>query len=323
MGRGWRLEMVLGLGIAAALPAAAQSPAALATQTTLAAETQDVNGQTHATLTARVTGEDGGPASGTVVIEEGGRPLAGAALAADGSATTVVSLPPGEHSLQASYSGDATHKASLSRAAAVSALTSTQTGFTVSVNPATVTAVQGETKSVQVTITPTNPASLSAPMFVTLSLTGLPDQSSATFTPESLEIQPNTASAQSNLVITTVASNVLYGSRRPSHSGPADSSPVQWAILLPGALLGLAGVAFGARRGSRALTRLSLLGLVALVTILGTAGCSPLYNYRNHGPNPNLPTPAGTYTLQVAAQSSDGVSATTNSVNMVLTVTSQ
>jgi hypothetical protein len=54
--------------------------------------------------------------------------------------------------------------------------------------------------------------------------------------------------------------------------------------------------------------------------VLGTTGCNPLYNYRNHGPSPNLPTPAGTFTLLVTAQSSNGVTATTHSTTMVLTV---
>jgi len=59
---------------------------------------------------------------------------------------------------------------------------------------------------------------------------------------------------------------------------------------------------------------------VGLIAMLGTAGCNPLYNYKNHGPSSNLPTPTGTYTLSVTAQSSNGITATTQSTTMVLTV---
>src|SRR5581483_3875407 len=43
-----------------------------------------------------------------------------------------------------------------------------------------------------VTITPVNPSALTAPMFVTLSCSGLPNQASCTFSPESVEILPTT-----------------------------------------------------------------------------------------------------------------------------------
>jgi hypothetical protein len=68
------------------------------------------------------------------------------------------------------------------------------------------------------------------------------------------------------------------------------------------------------------LSRLSLLTLVGFLTVLGTTACAPRYNYLNHGPPYNLPTAAGTYTLLVTAQSSNGIIATTHSTNFALTV---
>jgi len=97
------------------------------------------------------------------------------------------------------------------------------------------------------------------------------------------------------------------------------AQPVALALLLPGALV-LGGIAFCARR-SRFLSRLVLLGLVAFVSVLGTVACSPLYNYHNHGPPKNLPTPAGSYTVIIAAQSSNGVTATTHTTTIAMTVT--
>ena len=96
------------------------------------------------------------------------------------------------------------------------------------------------------------------------------------------------------------------------------SNSVAWAILLPGAL-GLGGLTWGFRRRPW-LNRFSLLGLLAVVTMLGTTACNPRYNYEHHGPPTNPATPSGTYTINVIAQSSDGVTAITNSTTMALTV---
>jgi hypothetical protein len=93
---------------------------------------------------------------------------------------------------------------------------------------------------------------------------------------------------------------------------------VAWAVLLPGTL-GLAGLAFSARR-RRWLSRLALLGLIGFVSVVGTTACAPRYNYYNHGPPFNLPTPPGSYTLQITAQSSNGITATTHTTQFALTV---
>src|ERR1019366_4190682 len=90
------------------------------------------------------------------------------------------------------------------------------------------------------------------------------------------------------------------------------------AILLPGALC-FGGLAWGARRRPW-LQRLSLFTLLALVTMMGTTACNPRYDYFHHGPPINPATPAGTYTVIVTAQSSNGVTAITNSTTMALTV---
>lgn len=320
MGRAWRLELVAGLGIALALPAlalSAENSKGLPTQTTLTAETRDVGGRTQASLNIAVAGRDGSVAAGTVEILDNGKPLAGVALDSEGRATAEVTLAPGDHSLTASYAGDNAHASSASESQAVSADTSAAPDFSIAVAPTSVTLKPGQSGSVVATVTPISAASLTAPMFVTLSCSGLPDQSACTFTPQSLEILPNaTTAVTSTMVLTTVAGTGVNAQNAPKSIGP--SRPVAWAILLPGAL-GLAGLAFGARRRTW-LRRLSLLGVVALVGVLGTTGCNPLYGYRNHGPTGNLPTPAGSYTIKVTAQSSNGVTATTHSTTMALTV---
>jgi hypothetical protein len=315
--RGLRFFPFAALALALVIPApAATRPQA--TETTLRAQTLDRNGSTQATLSVAVSGDDGLPARGAVVIEDGGRQLAGAALNAVGEMQITVGLTPGPHALRAVYSGDAAHLASRSDISPVSAQSGSTPDFQISVNPASLTLTAGESGSVAASVTPVNASALTAPMFVTLSCSGNPDQSSCSFTPENLEILPNASAAiPSSIVIATQGQPNHYGGTSAAHP-PArpGSHRIGWAVLLPGAL-GLMGIAFSRRRW---LSRLSLLGLLALITCLGTTACNPLWYYQNHGPPYNLPTPPGTYTLLVTAQSSNGVVAATHTTDLVLTV---
>jgi hypothetical protein len=314
--RNSRLELVAGLGIALMMPAlamAAESARGLATQTALSAETRDQDGRTQATVQVTVTGEDGLPAQGAVAVSDQGRQLAGAALNAEGQASIVLDLPAGDHLLRAVYTGDATHQASASQLSGVHAMSSTGIpDFQVSASPATLTLTAGQSGTVTASVTPVNAASLTAPMFVTLSCSGLPDQSSCTFTPENVEILPGaTAAITSSMVIVTQMASTASAAHARGNS-------VAWALLLPG-LFGLGGLAWGSRR-RRWLNRLSLVALVGLVTMLGTTACNPRYSYEHHGPPVNPATPAGTYTVSVIGQSSNGVTATTHSTTIALTV---
>jgi Bacterial Ig-like domain (group 3) len=308
-----RLELIAALGVALASPAVAwEGPQG--TQTTLSAETRVQNGHTVAAFAVAVRGEDGLPAAGAVVIEDGGRQLAGAALSGEGQARLEFGLPPGQHNLSAIYTGDAAHKASRSAVAGVRAQDTATPGFSVSVNPGSLSLTPGQSGYATVSLTPVNASALPAPMFVTLSCSGFPDQSSCTFTPENVEILPTATGAITSSMSITTQRQSLVKNTAPSR---VESHPVAWAILLPGTL-GLAGLAFSARR--RWLSRLALVALVGLAAGLGTTACAPRYNYYNHGPDRNLPTPAGSYTLKLTAQSSNGISATTQSIPFSLTV---
>ena len=179
-GRSVRPEIVAGLVFALALPAAgwgAGTAKVPATETALTAATRDLNGHTDATLTVRVTGADGLPVQGAVVIADEGKSLAGVALNAEGVATAVVTLAPGAHSLTASYAGDAAHAASVSEVRPVAAVTGAAPDFTIAISPATLSLTAGQSGTVTASVTPVNAATLTAPMFVTMSCAGLPDQS--------------------------------------------------------------------------------------------------------------------------------------------------
>ena len=317
--RSLRLELVAGLGFALAIPALSVVTAnaqGLATQTTLTAETRNLAGRTQSTVSIAVTGEDGLPATGAVTIEDHGKPLAGVALSAEGQASTVLALSGGAHSLRAVYAGDVAHLTSTSLLTGVNAVSNTNPSFAVSVAPIApatlpLTLTAGTSGSVDVTVTPSNNASLTTPIFVTLSCSGLPDQASCSFTPENLEIQAGTTTLNSVMLIATQAASATA-------TAPRSASPIAWAFLLPG-VVGLGGLAFSGRH-RRWLSRLSLVALVGIVTMMGTTGCNPRYNYEHHGPSPNPATPAGTYTVTVTAQSNNGVTATTENTTMALTV---
>ncbi len=316
----------------AVLPAAAAAQQ-IATHTYLTVETSEQGGHTQATAKVAVTGADGLPASGAVIIDDGDRELAEAALNNAGEATPVLSLAGGDHALRAVYAGDASHLSSASVASNVSAQTSSTPNFALTLAPVPpstlpLTLTAGQAGTIAVTVVPEDNAALTAPMFVTLSCSNLPSEASCAFTPATVEILPTTpascpsgslASAcppVSSLLVQTQAQ--LTHLVRPAQPRRGVSS-VAWAILLPG-MLGLGGLAWGARR-RRWLQRLALVALIGLVTALCTTACKPLYDYYQHGPSHPTATPNGTYTVTVTGQSSNGVTAITNNTTMVLTVT--
>lgn len=325
----------MALTLAAGIRGLAQSATSgISTETSLSVTQSEQGGQTRAVAQVSVTGADGMPATGSIAILEGSKELAGVVLNATGQATSQLTLPGGVHNLRAVYSGDAAHGASASLLTTVQAGTSTTPTFSLSLAPVAPSAIPlvltaGDAGTINVTIVPVNPTALSSPMFVTLSCSGLPNQASCTFSPSSIEILPTTptgcpsgspASAcppLSSMVVQTQAAGA-FGKLNPGALHTKGSEPIAWALLLPGAL-GLGGLAWGARRRAW-LSRLSLLALVALITMLGTTACNPRYYYFNHGPPNNLPTPSGTYTVTVTGQSSNGITAITQNTTMVLTV---
>jgi len=330
--RGVRLEWFAGLGMALAAAVLPVSAAAgtVATETTLNVNTSNQSGRTMATVTVNVADEYGLPAAGAVNINDGDRTLAEVALNGSGQATTTVSLPGGAHELQAVYTGDPTHIASTSAITEATGNATAAPNFQLTLTPISpssvpVTLAAGASGTVEVTVTPENNAALTSPMFVTLSCSGLPNQASCTFTPESVEIlasTPTSCSAGSPASSCPPVSTMLLQTQGPGTVGQTAStrraSPVSWAFLLPG-VLGLGGLAWGTRRRAW-LSRLALIAMLGMVGTLGVSGCSPLYRYYQHGPGNVPPTPAGTYNVTVTAQSSNGVTAITNSTNLVLTV---
>lgn len=343
--RSLRLHWIAVLGVALGASPAVHAIPGYLTSTTLAAQasTQPCPGSaqlttTLTTLTVSVTSSGGTP-QGTVIINDKTSPasqpvqIASATLNASGQATVSLYLAPdtngNPHSLTATYLANAPYLQSTSTAAPVDiAGTQCTSPFAISVSAVTpaatsgaMTLTPGQSGTAIVTVTPSQEyvASLGttgSPAFVTVSCTGLPTLATCSISPEILQLVPDQdAGVNSTLLIQTSSGTVR--AVPPAGLGH-EGTPVAWAILLPG-MLGLGGLAFGARR-RRWLARLSLVLLVGMVTTLGTAGCSPLYNYYHHGPNNPVETPPGTFNVTVTGQSSNGVTATTINTTMVLTV---
>ena len=331
--RSLRLEWAAGFVMALALLPVAAKAQQIATQTAMTVETSDQGGHTQATAAVTVSDMNGQPATGAVIIDDGNRQVAEVTLNGSGHATSVIGLLGGNHALRAVYTGDSSHVGSASITTNLATQTTSTPNFAITLAPVApstlpLTVTAGASGTIAVTITPEDNSALTAPMFVTLSCSGLPSLASCAFTPETIEILPTTpvscttGSPASNcppvssMLIQTQGGGTsqVVPSSRPGKK----NSSVAWAILLPG-MVSLGGLAWGARR-RRWLSRLALLALVGLVTTLGTTACSPLYYYYNHGPTPTPATPSGTYNVIVTAQSSNGVTAITNSTTMVLTI---
>ena len=330
-----RLVLVAGLVIALAVPALAST--GVSTTTTLTAGTLSGCVQP---LTINVTAGGTPVTSGTVAINDefngNAVQLASATLSSSGSASLSIDLAAGSHSLTANFAAITGYQASTSTAVLVSVATECEfsvgvSGFSPSSSAAnTLTLTAGQSGSFTISVVPSVEftSTLTAPMFVTLSCSGLPDGAACIATPENLEILSTTPEScpssspasscppTSNMVIQTYVASTVKAS--PLSPPGNRSNPIAWAFVLPGAL-GLGGLAFGARR-RRWLNRLSLLALIGLVTLLGTTACNPRYYYLNHGPPTNPATPSGTYTITVTAQSSNGVTALKHTTSFTLIV---
>jgi hypothetical protein len=298
--------------LSAAIPAGAQT-AQTSSRTQLSASTESDNGVAKMVFTATVSDPTGNSLSDGSVSFMTAKGSIGSAFVQDGVATLSVSrLPQGVSSVTAVYNGDTTHGASSSSTqvttnAASSALpTFTVTASTTS--PAAVT--PGEYTTVVLTVASQNSFSQA----VNLSCSGLPQHSTCSFTPTSVTPPANGAVTSTMQITTEANSGALH-----DLPGFGSRSGIAYAILIPG-ILALAGV--GALR-KKNFAGMRILGIVLLLGagILGTSGCSARYKYFNRPPEANGSTPAGTYTIVVAAYSSNGTSVqNATPLNITLTV---
>jgi Bacterial Ig-like domain (group 3) len=279
---------------------AAAAENAAATQTTLTVVTDNSGPRTRATLTAHVSGDLSGPPSGAVNFRSGNTDLGSAFLDGEGNATLETDLlPQGSHQVIAVYTGQTTYLTSISRPELVQANVSTAAGFTVAATPTSLSTAVGGFVSSNVTVTPVNGFNA----YVSLSCTGLPINTTCTFTPVNV-LAACTTSASGAQTCAPGTSVMQIQTQTPSPLPNArnnDEGMGRYAFAFP-VLFGLAGLGACKRRNWRNLA----MGILALAGALGMTACSERYNYLNHGPPNNQGTPIGSYTVTVQASSSAG-----------------
>jgi hypothetical protein len=264
------------------------------TATTLSITANDAGPRTLASLTAHVAANEA--PSGVVNFRSGDLDLGSAFVDGDGNASLKTDiLPAGNHRLVAVYLGADGYESSRSAEEPVHANASTTVaGFTVAASPTSLSTAVGGFVSSTITVTPVN--GLNA--LVSLSCDGLPVNATCTFTP--LNVQASCA--QTCTPVTSVMQIQTLSPSTASISGDSDGSAVHsYAFVFP-ALFGLAGLGAWKRRGWRNLA----LALLAFAGTMGMTACNARYNYLNHGPPGNPGTPAGSYTITVEAESSNG-----------------
>ena len=283
---------MLFLGVVAG--ASAENPAA--TQTTLTVATDNAGPRTRATLTAHVSGAP----SGVVNFRSGQIDLGSALVDSEGKASLQTDLlPAGSHPVVAIYQGQSADLTSISNSELVQANVSTAAGFTVAATPTSLSTAVGGFVNSNVTVTPVNGFNA----YVTLSCTGLPVNTTCTFTPVNV-LAACTTGASGAETCTPGTSVMQIQTQTPSPNPTASNSGrqmQQFAFVLP-VLFGLAGLGAGKRRAWRNLA----LGIVAFAGLMGMTACNARYRYLNHGPPPNQGTPVGSYTVTVQASSSTG-----------------
>ena len=266
------------------------------TTTVLTASETNPNNPLQVTLIAVVRWIGTTVPTGTVTFMNGTNVLGSSVVDNTGVATLTIVLQAPSVSIDAIYSGDTVYAGSTSPNVAVTG--GTPTGFTMSLNPASLT----------VSSTQHGVATLSidalAPFADTLQLgcDGLPTAASCTFSTTQVKVAAGTVT---NVTITIDTGDPLGSGAESASNTGRHSSGIMLAFLPVGLLAGLA--LFRSRR--RSLLAVLLL-VFAIVASLGVTGCGGL---TVNG------TPAGTYTFRVTAVGTgSGVS---ESTPMTLTVT--
>jgi hypothetical protein len=280
----------------------------VSTRTSLSVAKED--GKT--TLSVTVKDPFGAVVSGgTVTFQSGNTSLGSAFVKEDGTATlTLDSLPAGVKQITAVYSGNGNHAASASASANVQAEDTTSLpDFSISASPTSLSLNPGGYGTVIITVTPT---STNFTQSVTLTISGLPNASTSSFTPQ-IVTPVSGGAVNSTLQIQTTAAS---GAKNDGLPFGGNASHVAYALVFPG-IMALAGIgALGRRSG----LRLMGIALLLLASMSGLTACSQRYGYLNHPPTSNPGTPAGSYTVTVTAYSNNGGQVTSHSLQLALTV---
>lgn len=260
---------------------------ATSTTTTLTSTSATVTQGASVTFTATVVPAS---ATGSVTFSDGNAVLGTGTLALGAATYSTASLTTGSHSITAAYAGDTNDVPSTSPALS---LTVTAPTFQLATNPTTLTIAQGSSGTTQIAVTPNGNYSGT----LSFACSGLPANSTCTFSPASLTFSGAIGESQQTVTM-TIATNVSTQAllRNPT-STPKTGNSHQ---LFAAALFGFPGIVLIAL-GRRKLLRHGSLFILTLLLFLGAAsslpGCGSSGSHAPSGPV----TPIGTSTVAVSA----------------------
>jgi hypothetical protein len=217
-----------------------------------------------ATVSAAVRGVSGVP-TGSVSFREGATVLGSSPLSGVVASLSLSSLTVGSHTVTANYSGDSSFVPSVSLGV-TQVVTSggggAQPGYSLDAMPTSVTIHHGQSANFVITVTPTNGYNGT----VNFACGGVPTGVSCQFSPASV----TTAGGPVQLTLTVTTSAAVSASQttRPGHGLPP------WAVAMTG-LFGFVLVeGMGSRRRSAVMAEIAVLGLLAMLSLVGCGGSS-------------------------------------------------
>ena len=250
-------------------------------------------------LTAKVADVQGAPISEGSVSFETAHGSLGSVFVKDGKATlNLTNAPQWAKSVTAVYHGDTAFANSTASTQISADAVGGVPGFTVTADPSSVSLAPGQFGTVKLTVTSQNGFSDA----VNLSCSGLPGSTQCLFNPDVVTPPANGTTISALQITTQSASGVNAKLAQPA------SSHALYAFLVPG-VLALAGVGAIRRKNYGALRAVGLVFLLAAGT-MGLTACNVRYRYLHYQPSPNPGTPAGNYTLVIAAYSTNGTAIT-------------
>jgi len=249
-------------------------------------------------LVATTFGTTGPVPTGTIVFKNGTAVVGSAALDASGVATLIPDLAPGTYKIVASYDGDAVHGPSASVAVTV---TGTAMGFSVAVDPPSMTLVSGQNGTITVTLASESGFSDS----IGMGCLSLPAAVNCHFSSNTVKL----GSGQRQTVQLTIdTNNPLSGGQSASAARPGGRGLALAGLFLPCSLF-FGGLLWRLRRRHAG----ALVAALALFAAgaLALTGCGAGFTQVSAAP--------GTYTIQVGGIGTG--SNTSHYQNVTLTVT--
>jgi len=247
------------------------------------------SGSSASCLSGPVTFLDGTTTLGTVQL--------GSLILSSEAALTSSALTAGSHSITASYGGSEYISPSVSPI--VIQVVSLTPDYNLSVTPATLTIVAGQSGTAKFTVTPMNGLNSA----VTFACGDLPSGATCSFNPSSVTPSGGNAVSSTLTVGTTAASASLPARNRSSHF-------LNYALIVP-----LFGVIFGiAPRRRSAIGGLRFFGIITLLALaMGPTSCG------GHAANPPNTTEVKS-TVTVTA-STTGSGSTNHTASLTITIT--